>query len=121
MDWEASYEVLRLEFDEALAKLKMQSTEIQVSQLSDGKYRASVAVSSALYQFTTEASHSPLAAKSRLMYTALKYIHDVLGYGIIDLNHELRVYIENHIRRYWPINFTIRKTTSKAFHQSWLC
>lgn len=91
---------MKLEFEEALAKLRIQATDIQVSQLPNGKNKASITVSSAPYQFTTEPSPTPLTAKSKLMYTALTYIHDVLGYGIIDLNHEVRVCIENHIRRF---------------------
>lgn len=91
---------MRLEFDTALAKLRMQATEIQVSQLSDMKYIATITVSSAPYQFTAESYHSPLAAKARLMYTALTYIHNVLGYGIIDINHEVRIHIENRIRQF---------------------
>ena len=34
------------------------------------------------------------------MFTALGYINNVLGYSIIDFNHEVKNYIDNHIRQF---------------------
>ena len=52
------------------------------------------------HKFTAEAEHSPVAAKAKLMFTALGYINNVLGYSIIDFNHEVKNYIDNHIRQF---------------------
>ncbi|CAD6228292.1 unnamed protein product [Miscanthus lutarioriparius] len=38
LDWEASYQVMRLEFDTAIAKLGMEVSNIDVSGLANGKY-----------------------------------------------------------------------------------
>lgn len=51
-------------------------------------------------RITSEPAQNVQDAKAKLMFTALIYIDNVLRYRIVDLNHDIRDCIKNHINQF---------------------
>lgn len=66
--------------------------------VSQGKYKARITVSVEPYHFNSEACQSQLSAKAKVMYIALKYMNEMHGCSVLDMNHESRLYIQNMIQ-----------------------
>lgn len=89
IDWEASYHVLRCVMKQASRKFGWELSDIRVTQMDDGQYRASIDTSGSPMSFTGEASASIVGAKAKLMYAAVSYVSCEMHTLILDLNYPL--------------------------------
>jgi hypothetical protein len=100
INWDASYFMLHAVFDTAMKHVNAEVSGFEVRRVEGGMYQAAAGVSFCPTRFIGDPSTTKKAAKAKLMYRVLKYMDEVLHRRIMDLNHILKEYMEDHIDQF---------------------
>lgn len=92
--------MLRTVFDSAVNHVSGRVSKIQVSRCEGAMFKANAQVSFCNDRFIGDQSNTKNGAKAKLMFTILDYMEHVLGCRIMDANHVVKEYMEDHIAQY---------------------
>lgn len=100
VDWESSYSLLCTLYDEAVGKIESEVSEVTAEQLGTDKYQAIIDLLDYPYHIVGQCASSVRSAKSKVLFAALKYANQTLGYPIMDLNYTVLQHEEDMIAGY---------------------